>query len=439
MGMRTMPGKNLALSLTCFICSLLGGAAPAAAEDVVEFLAGSKVVGTVKEIRKDKKEFDIEVRIGTRTYLRTYPFSKVHAVTMKGKRFVLNTIPDSSSSSGGAGAAASGSSRSKMEIDDLINDVGRRSPDWYDSTALDYPRTLDLSWPLKPPKKGWNNQVNIGQYLWDIIYPNTPRWKSGIRLIHHEMSLHANDRTLLGRDMRTLGSMYFNLFQDYPRAAFWFRKAGTQPGSLDSVLLAECYWRLGNKQMANELLSSRTLPAQAIKLLGDMGETRRALDLANAYAKAGRPHEAYLLAGDACRVAGQTDQAIKFYEQVVAAKGARNKDYEKRYVGRAKDSIEAIRLFDQADVSRVQDGSFTGDALGYNGMIQVKVDVAGGRIQSVKVTNHKEKQFYSALTDTPNQILKKQTVKGIDATSRATITSQSIVNATAKALAKGSQ
>jgi uncharacterized protein with FMN-binding domain len=96
-------------------------------------------------------------------------------------------------------------------------------------------------------------------------------------------------------------------------------------------------------------------------------------------------------------------------------------------------------LFDQADVSRVGDGSYTDDALGYNGMIQVKVDVAGGRIQAVKVSNHKEKQFYSALTDTPNQILKKQTVKGIDATSRATITSQAIVNATAKALAKGSQ
>jgi hypothetical protein len=86
MGMRTMPGKNLALSLTCFVYTLLSGATFAAAEDVVEFLAGSKVVGTVKEIRKDKKEFDIEVRIGTRTYLRTYPFSKVHAVTMKGKQ-----------------------------------------------------------------------------------------------------------------------------------------------------------------------------------------------------------------------------------------------------------------------------------------------------------------------------------------------------------------
>ena len=63
--------------------------------------------------------------------------------------------------------------------------------------------------------------------------------------------------------------------------------------------------------------------------------------------------------------------------------------------------------------------------------------VKSGRIESVDVTRHKEKQFYAALIDTPRQILKKQSVKGIDATSRATITSQAIVNATAKALAQG--
>jgi len=55
------------------------------------------------------------------------------------------------------------------------------------------------------------------------------------------------------------------------------------------------------------------------------------------------------------------------------------------------------------------------------------------------VIKHVEKQFYAAITDTTNQIVKKQSVNGIDATSRATITSQAIVNATAKALAKGAQ
>ena len=63
--------------------------ATAIAEDEVEFLNGSKIKGTVKEIRKDKKEFDIELEVGGRTLTRTYKFSKVHAVTMGGKRHEL--------------------------------------------------------------------------------------------------------------------------------------------------------------------------------------------------------------------------------------------------------------------------------------------------------------------------------------------------------------
>ncbi|MDA1162559.1 MAG: FMN-binding protein, partial [Planctomycetota bacterium] len=58
-------------------------------------------------------------------------------------------------------------------------------------------------------------------------------------------------------------------------------------------------------------------------------------------------------------------------------------------------------------------------------------------IKSVTVTRHREKQYYSSLTDTPRKILARQGVAGIDATSSATITSEAIINATAKALANG--
>lgn len=110
-----------------------------------------------------------------------------------------------------------------------------------------------------------------------------------------------------------------------------------------------------------------------------------------------------------------------------------NEDYQQIYVGRARDSIAAIELFDQADVSKVADGVYRASSTGYNGAVEVEVKVAGGTMEDLRVTSHNEKQFYAALTDTPNQILKKQSVKQIDATSRATITSQAIVNATAKA------
>jgi uncharacterized protein with FMN-binding domain len=61
--------------------------------------------------------------------------------------------------------------------------------------------------------------------------------------------------------------------------------------------------------------------------------------------------------------------------------------------------------------------------------------VKAGRIEDVRVSKHTEKQFYSSIADTTRQIIQKQGVKGIDATASATITSEAIINATAKALA----
>jgi uncharacterized protein with FMN-binding domain len=43
------------------------------------------------------------------------------------------------------------------------------------------------------------------------------------------------------------------------------------------------------------------------------------------------------------------------------------------------------------------------------------------------------------MTDTPGKIIAKQGVKGVDATSSATITSEAIIYAAAKALASGAK
>jgi len=86
-------------------------------------------------------------------------------------------------------------------------------------------------------------------------------------------------------------------------------------------------------------------------------------------------------------------------------------------------------------VRRAADGVHHGRSTGYAGPVEVDVTVRDGRLESVRVTRHQEKQFYSALTDTPQQIVQKQSVQGVDAVSGATITSEAIINATAKALA----
>jgi uncharacterized protein with FMN-binding domain len=415
---------------------ILGAIGELLAQDSVEFLNGASVQGVVTEIRNDQREFDFQVQAGGRSYLRTYPFDKVHAVVRNGTRFVLTPKPGSPGTSAGSGTQRSLSER---EVRQIIEQAGRTAPAWFTSTPLDYPKTLDLSWPLKPENEGWDNQRNVGQYLWDVIYPNPHRWRPGIRLMHHLVQLHQNQRDLLERDQKTLADMYFKLLQDYPRAAFWFQQAGVRPGENEAVILAECYWRIGNRKMAAEMLDSRTLPLQAVKLLGDLRETQAAVRLAELYARQGRPHEAYLLAGDACRSAGLFRDALNYYQKVLDAGDARSQDYLQRYVGRAKDSIEAVRLFDQIDLRRVRDGVYRASSTAFNGDLEVEVKVASGRIESVNVTRHQEKQFYAALTDVPNQIVQKQSVKEIDATTHATITSQAIVNATAKALAGGAR
>lgn len=409
---------------------------PATGEDVVELLSGAKLTGVVTEIRKTDKEFDFEAKLGSRTIQRTYPFAKVHAVTMKGQRYTLT--PMSTAASNGTDSTGK-VIRTQRQIEELIQTVGSSVPDWFESTPMDYPDTLDLSWPIKPPDKGWNNQKNMGQYIWDVINPNPARWRSGLKLVHHCMSLHQGNSTLVRRDMQVVGRFYFELLQDYPRAAYWLRRAGAKPGEKGGVMLAECYWRLGNKQMALKQLTARTFVGPGatgtIKLYGNLGVVDQALRIAELMSRTNAAPEGYLAAGDALRQDGQFDRAIAYYRKVLSDDGFRNKDYEQRYKSRAQESIEAIELFEQVDVSSISDGTYRDSSTGYNGKLDVSVEISGGQIGSVKVTQHREKQFYSALTDTENQIIERQSVRGVDGTTGATITSRAIVNATAKALA----
>ncbi|MGZ0173541.1 MAG: FMN-binding protein [Planctomycetales bacterium] len=117
-------------------------------------------------------------------------------------------------------------------------------------------------------------------------------------------------------------------------------------------------------------------------------------------------------------------------------KAEAGKPHRKRDKARAEASIAAIRFY-TLDPKNVRDGKYSASSIGYEAPVHVEVVVASGRIESVRISRHREKQYYSSLTDTPEKILKRQGVAGIDATSSATITSEAIINATAKALAGG--
>ncbi|RMF42278.1 MAG: FMN-binding protein [Planctomycetota bacterium] len=402
------------------------------AADRLELLSGVQLDGKVTAIRKEAKEFDFEATIAGKAIRKTYRFDEVHAVTLQGKRHVLTPLPDPDPGS------STVPQRSIAEVRQIIQRAGQELPSWWNEVPLDYPQTLDLSWPLKP-QGAWNNQRNVGQYIWDIIHPNPDRWQSGIKLVHHIADMHQQEPALLKRDWETLGRMYFELLRDYPRAAYWLERAGVTGRQPMGIKLAECYYRLGNRTMAEKMLQEPALPLVAIKLLGELGQTDRALRLAQAFQGTQAENDARLLAADLLHSLGRQDEAIREYEKVIRSDKFRNEEYRQRTVQRAAESIAAIRLAEKAKVDRVADGVYSASSTGYNGPVHVELEVRGGKLTRVEVTRHREKQFYSAIEDTTDQIRRRQSVQGIDGFSGATITSKAIVNAAAQALAQGAR
>lgn len=328
---------------------------------------------------------------------------------------------------------------SRAELDAMIDRLGKTPPDWFKSTQLNPPKSLDMSWPMGPPQGGWNSQKNVGQYLWDVINPNPGRWKEGVKLMHQLLTMHQNDPEKRERHMLTLAGMYHNLLEDYARSAFWYRTAGVEKDPVEfsnsAVILAECYWRLGFEDEAKKFMEKVPASISHAKLLGDMGETDKAIQMA--LAEEDSQGYAFLAAGDACRHVGRYDDAIEYYQRVlsieVPPKNPPGRLLKNR--GRADSNVQAIKSFELSDPARVPNGTYKSSSQGYEGPVEVAVTVNSGKIARVNVTQHREKQFYSAMTDTPQKIILKQSVKGVDTTSNATITSEAIVNATAKALA----
>jgi uncharacterized protein with FMN-binding domain len=323
--------------------------------------------------------------------------------------------------------------RPKAEVQALIKKVGSTPPDWFAATPLNFPKTLDLSWPENPGGP-WDPSKNVGQFIWTSINENESRWKEGVRFLHHLLTVNQKNPAVVKRAMTSLANMYHNLHQDWARAAFWWEKAG----ALDEIDLAHCYFKLGSKAMAVEILkrypSDSTRHCGVARLWAEIGDPDKGLALA-LQAAASTPDVGFLAAGDICRAMGRIPEALGHYQKVLAAKSG-GRDL-KQSQGRAQASLDAMKLADTLDLKRVPDGTYRDQSLGYSGQVAVEVAVAGGKIASVKVTAHTEKQYYSSITETCAAIVAKQGAKGVDATSGATITSEAILNAAMKAVAKG--
>ena len=329
--------------------------------------------------------------------------------------------------------ATSGVVRHRAEVEALIQKAGATAPDWWDATPLNFPKTLDLK--MGPPvTKQWDPQKNVGQYFWSVINENPSKWKEGAKFADYLMTLNQSDPDKVKQAQGQLLHLYQDCLGDYARAAYWHLKHG----DTDNEGLALCYFKLGSKEMAREVLGrcgdDDTRHGTIIKLYADMGDFDQAMRQVKIKAENDKPDIAYLMAGETCRAAGKYAEALDWLGKVASVDPAKAGRDFKQSQARAQASIEAIKLYDTLELKRVPDGAYTSSSTGYSGAVTVEVSVKAAKIADVKVTQHSEKQFYASMTVIPAQIIQKQSVKGIDTYSSATITSEAIINATAKAL-----
>lgn len=396
-----------------------------------------------------------------------------------------------------AEAAAQGQApadKTKAEVDALVKEAGATQPDWWQSVELDYPETLDLSWPVQqrgggpldgrrgggPPEGGrggsghgrgggghggrghgfqWEqlSPTRVDDYLFQVVYPNPSRHKAGIKLVNHLMIKHKDDPEKLKRSLNMLGRMFYDLLGEYDRAAFWWEKCRERGGTPDTLKLARCYFELGSTSTARDLMEQtensgvRGRQKELIKLWAKIGEVDKALRMIESLSSSsgsewgfgpGRrgmsKSDKYLLAAEICRGSGRYDEAIDYYKKVLSLP-----DWETRPLDHhetddkfhAKINLAATQLLKKLDLKRVPDGSYSATVEAYGGRMTVQVVCKSGAIESVEVVRHWESFGYVAMAQpTIRQIVQKQGFEGVDAITGATVTCDAIINGAATAL-----
>lgn len=422
------------LVLSSFLVSLQG--------DEIEFLKGDKLEGTV--IKETGIIIVFEVNNDEYTMKMDIPKKRIHAVTINGKRRIINeksaailtkhvTTKEQNKKKNNNDQSLMPPKelkRSRSEVENLIKQAGENLPDWWESVRLNYPDTLDLTWKLVA--RGWQPKKNLGAYIFEAK-KNLKKWKGAVKLLHYTLEVNMGNKRKEKRSMNELGYFLGILLEDYARGAYWWRRGGG-----NKIGLATCYWKLGNKNMAENAIKKysrdNTLTGRFVKLWAEMGDLKKALTLAKGRANSGKPDIGYLAAGNACRFHGKYRKALEYYQKVLdAGKGSRQIKKNKE---RAAAAIEALKGMVTFDLSRIPNGTYSASSIGFRGEVHVEVSVKHARIESVKIKNNKEDMPANSLIYIPMKIVEMQSIKGVDAVSGATLTSNAIIHATTKALSK---
>ncbi len=320
--------------------------------------------------------------------------------------------------------------RTSAEVEALIARAAA-DPGWLASTKLNYPKSLRLNWS-RAPGKGWKPNVNMGAHMISNVYRSPKKWKYGVKLLHHTLTVNKGNASALKKSYNEMGRQYSDFLGDPARAAYWWRKAGAQPWKL-----ADCYRRLGSREMAiaqmRRVGGGRVPWERVVHQWAMLGDLDAALRLAESQARS-RPDLMYRAAGRACCFAGKFKEAAAYFDKVVALKkGSRGLTRNKNF---ARDAAAAMKALIGYAPGKLRDGTYTGSGKSFRGNIKVSITVSGGKITAAKVTGNPDDWSGRSTFELPKRIVEQNGLAGVDLVSRATYSSDGTMNGAAKAIGK---
>jgi uncharacterized protein with FMN-binding domain len=421
--------------LLCLVCLLHA--------DEIELLKGGKMRGKV--LKETDKFIAIELSEDGATMSMNLPTKNIHAVTIGGKRRVINekaAAPvrkpvvrrtrkpkEKKREKPGNGNGNGQLTRSKAEVEMLIKKAGATRPEWWDSVNLSPPATLPMNWATR----GKGTNANLSAYVHQKkVRGSANDWKHVVKILHKTLDVNKGKQSEELRSWSELGFFYGILLEDPARGAYCFR----QGGSLFPEL-ATCYQKLGNESMAKAQIakvkpsSQMYFNSRIANVWAAVGDLQGALAFAKTFTRFGRADLVNLAMGNIYRAKGKYKEAQTYYQKGLDANPKRD---GLRPSDRLKDGLEAVKALQKGDLSRIADGTHTGTSTGWSGNVVVEITIKAGKITAAKVTECRDTWPTNTRTYLPKRIVEQQGITGLDAVSGATVTSDAIINAAGKAL-----
>ncbi len=148
--------------------------------------------------------------------------------------------------------------------------------------------------------------------------------------------------------------------------------------------------------------------------------------------------EVFLRIGDASKAAGDGTAAAAAYRATMAAAARLPPGAPSSFRAPGSAARAALRLLSARglELGRVADGTYTGEAFGYNAPVGVRMTFRDGRCTALHVTELGDKRPLDAYRLVPERILDRQDLE-VDAVTGATVTSRAVISAATEAVVQG--